>query len=143
MFITSIDGERAYVARSTFLGGVPDPNDLVVDSPTTPAGTDPISKVTVAFTGIPNVRVSQAITNQDNITITANGNVVAIPSTGQTFNGKLFGNDGKEVTGSINLKNQILAECVKGDCEKGSYVLISLNNIYGEYKQTITKDGNE
>lgn len=134
-FVTGVDDKPVFVARNTFLGGVPSVDDMILVSKTTPSSTDPLSRLQSAFLGIDEPAIVKVLTEPtDNVTASG-GKVTVTGKNPNTYDGA-FVNDKGEAS-SLNqtiMTDQILVECVSGSCTAGQLFLVKNDNVYGEVK---------
>lgn len=129
MFTASLDDkpatERVWVARGTFIGGNIDSGTTVYGSTTTYAPDNFLTKVMEGYTGAPDYFVAEVIAGP--IASVSNGSGEKI-----LINGKDSGYVGK--VEKIDLKNQYLAQCIDGACEKGKMIVAEYASISGEVR---------
>lgn len=132
LFATPINGKVEVIARNTFLGGVPSKGDVVATSPTQAAAENPLDKLKEAAFGIPDAQIVKVVSGP-NDTVQVSGNTIIIG--GQepgTYTGELKDATGKAMTGSFQLSEQFVTECVSGGCAPGSFVVVEDANVFGE-----------
>lgn len=134
-FVTVVDDKPTFVARNTFLGGVPSVNDRILASKTTPASTDPLSRLQSSFLGVQDPVVVQVLTEPNDTVSVSGGNVTVTGKNTNTYDG-VFVNDKGDASNlpSTPMTNQILVKCLSGSCTPGQFFLVKIDNVYGEVK---------
>lgn len=134
-FVTGVDDKPAFVARNTFLGGVPSVEDTILISKNTPASTDPLFRLQSAFLGVNEPAIVKVLTEPTDTVSASGGTVTVTGKNPNTFDGAFVNDKGE--TSNLNqtlMTDQILVECVSGSCTSGQFFLVKVDNVYGEVK---------
>lgn len=146
---TNSEGDRNFVLRGTWseTGGIPPVGTEVAISQDTLAPKDNWwDWIPIGWTGIPNVStVEIATTDYDKLYINnvPNEGTKVVVLENESINGEFkrspalpLKDKEDNVAFEVNhqLKNEFLVHCVSGSCEKGTYFVISKDQIFGEIR---------
>lgn len=146
---TDDTGDRSFVLRGTWseTGGIPPVGTEVAISQNTAAPTNNWwDWIPIGWTGIPNVSTVEIVTTDYNklyISNTPNVGTNVVVLENESINGEFkrspalpLKDKEDDVAFEINhqLKNEFLVRCVAGNCEEGTYFVISKDQIFGEIR---------
>lgn len=135
LYVSSVDGKLAMVARGTFVGGVPEQGNKILISTTDPAPTEILDKLKVGFMGAANPAIYTVLSKTAYDTISVSNNVITVGD--KPVEGTFFDLSTGEAVPNMaqqRLDNQVVISCLGGDCEPGTVSIVSPDFIYGEVK---------